>query len=119
MVEVGQLAIKTAGRDAGLECLVVDKLKDGLVMIDGNTRRRKCSLKHLDLQEPVAKIKKNADHSEVVAALKSLGIGVIEKKKATYEKKPRKGKSEKKEKKKIFKKKEAKAKVKKEAKPKK
>ena len=87
MVQIGTLAIKNSGRDAGRECLVIDTLKDGFVMIDGNTRRRKCSLRHLELQGQVAKIKKGAEHAEVVKGLKELGVGILETKASTYEKK--------------------------------
>jgi len=90
--KIGQFAIKTAGRDAGRECLIVDTSKDGFVVIDGNTRRRKCSLKHLDLQPHVAKIKKGAEHSEVVKALKELGVIIVEKPEPKFQKaeKPKK-----------------------------
>ena len=92
MVEIGRLAIKIAGRDAGRECLVIDSLKDNLVMIDGNTRRRKCSLKHLELQPAVAKIKKGAEHKEVLKAMESLGIGILRRPEPKFQKKETKTK---------------------------
>lgn len=96
MVQIGQLAIKTAGRDAGRECLVVDTLKNGTVLIDGNTRRRKCSLKHLELQASTAKIKKGAEHKEVLKALESLGVGLLQKPEPKFQKKETKSKEAKK-----------------------
>ena len=51
MFEIGRLCVKIAGRDAGLKCLVVEVIDDNYVLIDGQTRRRKCNIKHL---EPVS-----------------------------------------------------------------
>ena len=80
MVKIGQLCVKIAGRDAGKECLIIKDLKESYVMIDGLTRRRKCSLKHLEMFPSIAKIKENADHKEVIDALKGLGVELREKK---------------------------------------
>jgi len=43
----GRICVKTAGRDAGLKCVIVDVLDDKFVLIDGETRRRKCNILHL------------------------------------------------------------------------
>lgn len=75
-IEVGRLAVKLAGRDAGKECLIVEDLKNNLVLIDGNTRRRKCNISHLELLPQKASIKKGASHEEVVKALENLGVKV-------------------------------------------
>lgn len=83
-VEIGRLAVKLAGRDAGKECLIVEEVKDNLVLIDGNTRRRKCNTSHLELLPQKAKIKKGASHEEVMKALADLGVK--EKKKGKYKK---------------------------------
>ena len=48
MVEIGQLAIKIAGRDGGNFCAIVDKIDDNFVLIDGNVRRKKCNIGHLE-----------------------------------------------------------------------
>ncbi len=74
MIEIGRLCIKTAGRDAGLKCIVVDILNDRFVLIDGETRRRKCNVMHLEPLSQVVEIKKNSGHEEVAKALKGLGI---------------------------------------------
>lgn len=77
MMEVGQLCIKIAGRDAGRECLVVEKISDTIVLIDGNTRRRKCSVQHLELLNKKADIKSGASHEDVVKALELFGAKII------------------------------------------
>ena len=107
MVKIGQLCVKLAGRDAGKECIIVEKLEGSFVMIDGLTRRRKCNLKHLEILPKEAKMQKGASHEEVLAALRSLGVTIKEKKKIKKEK----PKAEpKKEKKSLLKKKEKKEK---------
>ena len=67
-MKIGQLAIKLAGRDANQHCVVVDNLDSNFVLIDGNVRRRKCNIKHLEPLDQVLKIKKKAPHSEVIEA---------------------------------------------------
>ncbi len=95
-MEVGQLCIKLAGRDAGKECLIIEEAKNNYVLIDGNTRRRKCNICHLELLPNKADIKKGASTEEVKVALKKLGIAV-EKKERTRPKKVETKKVEKKE----------------------
>jgi len=79
MIEVGRLCVKIAGRDAGKEALIVELLDKNFVLIDGNTRRRKTNVDHLELLPKKADIKKGADHAEVEKALKSLGVDVEKK----------------------------------------
>jgi len=57
VVEIGRLCVKIAGRDAGSECLIVEDLGKGFYLIDGNTRRRRCNIKHLEILPQTAKIK--------------------------------------------------------------
>jgi len=85
--EIGRLCMKLAGRDAGRECLIIEKLDNTFVMIDGNTRRKRCNLNHLELLPQMAKIKAKASHDEVLKALAELGIPVLEKGKAAPKKK--------------------------------
>src|SRR5262245_10944604 len=68
MFEVGTVCVKLAGRDAGKKCVVVEEHKDGFVVIEGETRRRKCNIRHL---EPVGEVKvsKGASHDVVMKAL--------------------------------------------------
>lgn len=78
MMEVGRLCIKIAGRDAGKRCVIVDVLDDNFVMIDGETRRRKCNVKHVEPTGETIKIGKGAAHSAVVTEFKKLGIELKE-----------------------------------------
>tara|TARA_B100000315_G_C14336528_1_gene477646 strand:+ start:370 stop:741 length:372 start_codon:yes stop_codon:yes gene_type:complete len=72
--QIGRLVVKTAGRDAGKKALIVDSLDKSHVLIDGETRRRKCNIAHLEPLDKVVKINKNASHEEVEKAFKELGI---------------------------------------------
>ncbi len=126
MIEVGRLCLKTAGRDAGGKCVVVDILDGNFVLIDGETRRRKCNILHLEPLGEVLKIKKGASHEDVAEALKEKGIEVrstkpkekterpkrIRKKKVVEEEKGKDKKKAKKEERKEAKKKAKEEKVK-------
>ncbi len=76
MYEIGRICVKIAGRDAGLKCVVVDVFDDCFVLIDGQTRRRKCNVRHLEPLKEVIKIKKNASHTEVVSEFKKFKIDI-------------------------------------------
>lgn len=74
MIEIGRLCVKIAGRDAGLKCTIVDILDEKFVLIDGETRRRKCNILHLEPLKDVIKIEKNAPHGEIAKEFEKLGI---------------------------------------------
>ena len=74
MIEIGRVCVKIAGRDAGKKCVVVEIIDKNLVMIDGETRRRKCNLEHIEPLDKKVEIKKGASHEEVIAALTSAGL---------------------------------------------
>jgi len=80
MIEVGKVCMKIAGRDAGKICVIIKKIDNVMVMIDGETRRRKCNVNHLEILKQSVDIKEDASNSEVVKALKSINIEVAEKK---------------------------------------
>jgi len=81
MIEVGRLIVKLAGRDAGLKGVIVEILENNYVTIDGQVRRRKCNILHIEPLDKVLKIPKQATHEEIVSALKNEGIDVKQKKK--------------------------------------
>ncbi len=97
MLEPGRLCVKVAGRDAGKKCVVVDVVDKSRVLIDGETRRRKCNITHLEPLEKTIKIKKGASHSEVAGEFKKLGLQARETKPKKAGEKPKKqGRKEKK-----------------------
>jgi len=86
-MEVGRVCIKTAGRDAGNIAIVLSKPKGQYVMIDGNVRRKKCNLRHLEPTEKVIKLKENASTEDVLGAMKKEGIEIRQKTVSKKEKK--------------------------------
>lgn len=91
MIEIGRLCVKTAGRDAGKSCIIIEVIDNTFVMVDGLTRRKKVNIKHLEPLKETVKINKNASHEEVLAELEKLGIK--EKKKNKIVKKEKKAES--------------------------
>ncbi|HIJ11744.1 TPA: 50S ribosomal protein L14e [Candidatus Woesearchaeota archaeon] len=63
--DVGRVCVKLAGRDAGQRCVVVDVLKDGYVLVDGATRRRKVNVRHLEPLSETLNVSKGASHDDV------------------------------------------------------
>ena len=78
-VEIGRLCVKLAGRDAGRDCLIVDTIDSNFVLVDGNTRRKRANINHLELLQQKAEIKKGASHEEVIKALEGLGVAAEKK----------------------------------------
>ena len=79
-MEIGQVCVKIAGRDAGKKCVVVDVLDKTYVLVDGQTRRKKCNMLHLEPLGQDVELKKGSSNKDVVSALKGLGIECVEKK---------------------------------------
>ncbi len=88
MFDVGRLCVKIAGRDAGKKCVVVEVLDRTYVLIDGETRRRKCNIAHLEPLESIVDVQKGASHEAVAAALKKEGIDTRETKAKQSSQKP-------------------------------
>ncbi len=120
MIDIGRICVKLAGREAGKYCVVVEKIDDNFVLIDGQVRRKRCNILHLEPTEKMLKIKKGASHSEIIEELNKIGIQVQvqekkpkvkeakEKKEEKHDKEVVKDKTEKKEENKKTKKKEKK-----------
>jgi large subunit ribosomal protein L14e len=81
MFEIGRLIIKIAGRDAGTVGVVINKIDDNTVLIDGNMRRKKCNIKHLEPLKDILEIKKDASTADVHKLMSAAGVKVVERKK--------------------------------------
>ncbi|MEM4337140.1 MAG: 50S ribosomal protein L14e [Candidatus Woesearchaeota archaeon] len=90
MIEIGRICLKVAGRDAAKKCVVVDIIDERNVIIDGETRRRKCNIKHLEPTKIKIPIKKGAPHAEVIKEFSKLGIIISDKKPKKQKPKPKK-----------------------------
>ena len=76
MFEVGRMCLKIAGRDSNKYCVVIDKIDNNFVMVDGQTRRKKVNVKHLLPLTKTINIDKNAAHEKITEAFKKLDIKV-------------------------------------------
>ena len=85
---IGQLCIKISGRESGKKCVIIEKIDSNYVTIDGNLRRKKCNILHLELLNKKLDIKKGASTEEVHKAMEKEGIKTV-KRKAKKEKNPR------------------------------
>lgn len=74
MLEVGRVCVKTAGREAGSKCVIVEVVDNSFVIVDGNVRRKRCSISHLEPLIDTIELEKGASHEEVVEAFKKLGM---------------------------------------------
>ncbi|MBI4146492.1 50S ribosomal protein L14e [Candidatus Woesearchaeota archaeon] len=69
MIEIGRVCVKIAGRDAGKKCVIIDILDEKNVLIDGETRRKKCNIAHLEMLPQTLEVTKGASHETVCNAL--------------------------------------------------
>jgi len=75
-VEVGRICVKTAGREAGKRCVVVDIIDKNFALVTGpmgvtGVRRRRVNVGHIEPTEDKVKIKRGAADTEVEKALKA------------------------------------------------
>ena len=85
MIEIGRVCVKVAGRDSNRKCVIVDIIDSKFVVVDGETRRRKCNIKHLEPLDQVMHLAKNASHSDVEKEANKLGWNVWSSKNANAE----------------------------------
>lgn len=74
LYDIGTICVKIAGRDAGKTCVVIDTLDEQYVLIDGQTRRRKCNMLHLEPLNERLSIQKGATSEAVKKAFEAKGI---------------------------------------------
>ena len=44
MIEIGRICYKIAGRESGKVAVVVDKINDNFVFVDGQVKRKRCNI---------------------------------------------------------------------------
>jgi large subunit ribosomal protein L14e len=72
-MEIGQVCIKTRGREAGRTVVVLSKPKSGKVLIDGpKVKRKECNYLHLFPLSEQVKVKEEESHEGVIRALKAM-----------------------------------------------
>ena len=71
LYDIGRIAVKTLGREAGKHVVIVDIIDKNYLLIDGLTiRRRRVNYKRIEPLEEIIDIKKAASHKDVEAAIK-------------------------------------------------
>jgi large subunit ribosomal protein L14e len=93
--DIGRLCMKIAGRDANRTCVIVEVIDANYVMVDGETRRKKVNIKHLEPLDKIIEIKKGASHAEVKKAFSALGMEIKDTKPKKATEKPKKMKAKK------------------------
>ena len=83
LFQIGRLAVKLAGRDAGRKCVIVELIDHNFAVVDGDVRRKKVNLKHLEPLTDIVEVKEKASPDEVKKAFEKLGLSVWEKKSKT------------------------------------
>lgn len=89
-MEIGQLCMKIAGRDAGKIGVIIKIIDKNYVLLEGQVRRRKCNMAHLEILPEKVNVSKDAQRAEVKAALKPLKIELIDTKPKKAGERPRK-----------------------------
>ena len=95
VLDVGRVCIKTSGRDAMQYGVIVEKVDENFVVLDGQVRRRKVNIQHIEPLMKTVDIKAKADTKTVIKALEGVGIVVqprVENKKVNTIPRPKKNK---------------------------
>ncbi len=77
-VEIGRICIKTAGRENGKKCVVVDVMDKSFAIITGpkavtGVKRKRVNLNHIMALEDRVELKRGASDEDVTSALKEAG----------------------------------------------
>src|SRR3989338_1355041 len=89
---VGIVCLKLAGRDANRFCVILEEIDSRYVLIDGDVRRKKCSLKHLKLFPQKVSVSTSSSTAQVRKALVDVGVLLHERKEGSKERKEKKEK---------------------------
>ena len=71
---LGRICTKLTGREGNRLAVIVDVLDGNFVIIDGQVKRRRCNLAHLELSAKQLNIKKGISTEELKALLKQENI---------------------------------------------
>ena len=70
-IEVGRVCVKTAGREAGEKCVIVEIIDESFVEVVGTeVKNRRCNINHLEPTEDTVEV--SDDIEAVKSALDSL-----------------------------------------------
>jgi len=88
--EIGRIAVKVSGREAGKKCVIVDVIDKNFVLVTGpkqltGVRRRRANVAHLAFTPHKIEIQKGASDEEVMKALEKANLIDYMKKKVGVE----------------------------------
>ncbi|MHA1777910.1 MAG: 50S ribosomal protein L14e [Promethearchaeia archaeon] len=73
--DVGRVAVKTLGREAGYYCTVVEVIDHSFVLVEGlKVRRRRCNVRHLAPTPEKLDIQKGASLDDIKKELKAKNL---------------------------------------------
>ena len=77
-IEVGRICVKSAGREMGRKCVIVDVMDKSFVLITGpkkvtGVKRRRVNMNHIEPLQDKIDVKRSASDEEVSAVLESVG----------------------------------------------
>ncbi len=78
-LDIGQICVKFLGKEAGKICVVVDKIDDNFVLIDGQVKRRRCNILHLKTLDKKIEISSNENTENIKKEITKLGYEIKEK----------------------------------------
>jgi len=77
--DIGRVCVKTAGREAGRKCVVVDIIDDNFVLVTGpkhltGVKRRRANVRHLEPTPHKVNVARGASDEEVLKAVEEAGL---------------------------------------------
>lgn len=77
-VEVGRICLKTAGREIGKKCVIIDVMDKSFALVTGpkkvtGVKRKRVNLNHIVALQDKLEIKRGASDEEVTQSLESAG----------------------------------------------
>ncbi len=74
MIETGRVCVKIAGSESGKYCVVVEQIDENFVLVDGEVKRGRCNIKHLELLPFKLDISKNDTTDKILAKMLEANI---------------------------------------------
>ena len=77
-IEVGRVCVKSAGRETGRKCVIVDVMDKSFVLITGpkkvtGVKRRRVNMNHIEPLQDKIDVKRGASDEEVASTLETAG----------------------------------------------
>ncbi len=77
-VEVGRICVKTAGREIGKKCVIIDVMDKSFALVTGpkkvtGVKRKRVNLNHITVLQDKLEIKRGASDEEVTQSLEAAG----------------------------------------------